>query len=90
MTDIDMENMAEDVMRKNPEFRRGMPYREYSKTRRYYTETHRPEDKKEMDRHTKEHVLEFAASVKEMYQNADPEIKRMIKENLTKLVGELM
>lgn len=90
MTNSEMESIAEDVMGKNREFGRGIDYRNYSKSRRYYTETHDAKHKTAMDEHTKKHLLDTCETIREMYANADPEMKRRIKDDISKLMGDLM
>lgn len=83
MADMDMDRMENDL-------RHGVEYRDYSNTRRYYTETKDPEAKREMDEHAKRHVLETVETIREIYRTSDPELKKKIKEDITKLVSDMM
>lgn len=79
----DMEYMANEL-------KHGVPYKEYMTHRRYYTEQHKPEDKHMMDEYAKQHVLDTAETVAEIYKAADPELKRDIKMELQKLVNQMV
>lgn len=72
------------------ELQHGVPYRDYMMRRKYYTEQHRPEDKHMMDEHAKQHVLDTAETVAEIYKAADPDLKRDIKAELQKLVAQMV
>ena len=69
--------------------RYGKAYNEYKNSRRYYTETKSPTDKHEMETHATEHIMDTVATVKEIYKSSDPELRKKIKEDITKLVGEM-
>lgn len=79
----DMEHMERELQH-------GVPYRNYMASRKYYTEQHRPEDKHMMDEHAKQHVLDTAETVAEIYKAADPDLKRDIKAELQKLVNQMI
>lgn len=65
------------------------PYERYKDARRHYTETKDMGSKKEMDRHADEHVREATESIKEIWRDADPEMKTRLKSQMTKLVNEM-
>lgn len=69
--------------------RYGKAYNDYQVAKRHYTETKSMSDKEEMDRHANEHVMDTLATVREMYKNADPDMKKRIKADFTKLVAEM-
>lgn len=69
--------------------RYGMPYRQYRDSRRYYTETHSPEAKQDMDAYASEHVGDTITSIREIWKDADPEMRRKLKNDFTKLVDEM-
>lgn len=71
------------------EYRNGAAYHDYNKSRRYYTETHEPADKREMDEHAKKHVLETVETIREIYRASDPELRKKIKEEFTHLTNEM-
>lgn len=69
--------------------RYGQAYNQYQNARRHYTVTNSKEDKEEMDRHANEHVMDTMATLREIYKVSDPELKKRIKSDLTKLVAEM-
>lgn len=85
-----------DSMMMDPRFedgrmdsRYGKAYNEYKERRRHYTETKSPEDKKEMETHAEEHVRDTIATIKDIWTDADPSLKRRMREDFTKLLGEM-
>lgn len=69
--------------------RYGRPFNQFRKAKRHYTQTHSPEDKEKMKEHANEHMMESMATIREIYDNADPELKKRMKADLTKLAGEM-
>lgn len=69
--------------------RYGDAYNKYKMTRRHYTESRSEADKKEMKRHAEEHLNDTIATVKDIWEDADPTLKQKMKEDLTKLIGEM-
>lgn len=69
--------------------RYGMPYRQYRDSRRYYTETHSPEAKQDMDAYASEHVGDTITSIREIWKDADPAMRRKLKDDFSKLVDEM-
>ena len=69
--------------------RYGEEYNRYKKMRRHYTETKSPEDKKEMSEHAEKHVRDTIDTMKDIWGDADPDLKRKMKEDLTKLVNSM-
>ena len=85
-----------DSMMMDPRFeegkmdsRYGKAYNEYKARRRHYTETKSPEDKKEMETHAEEHVRDTIATIKDIWADAEPNLKRRMREDFTKLLGEM-
>lgn len=72
-----------------PTSRYGRSYDDYKESRRYYTETKDPEKKREMERHADEHIHESLASIKEIFREADPEMKTRFKNEMTKAINEM-
>lgn len=62
---------------------------QYRDARRHYTETHSPEDKAKMTEHGRKHMEETMESVKEIWDTADPVLKRETKEQLLSLVNSM-
>ena len=73
----------------NMDSRYGRAYNDYKTSRRHYTETKSPEDKKEMDTHAEEHVRDTIATIRDIWGDADPNLKRRMREDVTKLLGEM-
>lgn len=65
------------------------PYERYKDARRHYTETHTPEDKRRMEQHADEHIHKATESIKDIWRDADPEMKTRLKSQMTKLVNEM-
>ena len=61
----------------------------YKNAKHYYTETKDPHKKEEMDQHAKDHVNETIYTFKEIWEDADPNLKRDMKGQLSKLVAEM-
>lgn len=71
----------------NPRY--GKAYNEYRNMRKHYTETKAPEDRREMNTHAEEHVNDTIATIRDIWKDADPELKKRMKTDFTKLVGEM-
>lgn len=69
--------------------RYGQAYNEYQSAKRHYTMTNSQTDKDEMTRHANEHVADTMETVREIYKSADPDLKKRIKTDLTKLISEM-
>lgn len=69
--------------------RYGKAYKDWMRARKHYTETNSQRDMDEMTLHAKEHVADVMTSIREMYKNANPELKKELKKDLTTLVGEM-
>lgn len=64
-------------------------YNEYRRAKRHYTETKSQTDKQMMDEHAMKHMNQTIDSFREMWRDADPAMRKRMKEDLTKLVGEM-
>lgn len=69
--------------------RYGRSYNEFCKNRKFYTATKSEEEKRQMDKHAEEHVQDIVVSVKDIWKDADPTLKKHMKEQMTKLLGEM-
>lgn len=65
----------------------GRPFEEFRMAKRSYTETQSPEDKQRMHEHANEHIMASIASIREVYESADPEMRRRVKQDLSSLVN---
>lgn len=70
--------------------RYGMAYNEYRIARKHYTETHSAADKEEMEHHITEHVSDTISTMMDIYRAADPELKKRIKADFSKLVTDMV
>lgn len=64
-------------------------YNEYKMSRRHYTSTQSPEAKKEMSMHAEEHMNDTITTIKDIWKDADPSLKKRMKEGLLKLTNEM-
>lgn len=69
--------------------RQSREYNEYKRAKRHYNETKSPEDKRKMDEHAMKHVNQAMDSFREMWKDADPNMRKRMKADLTTLVGEM-
>ena len=68
---------------------RERPFDKYRRAKRHYTESHSESDKQKMKDYANEHVMESIATIREIWDSADPELKKRMKADMTKLVGEM-
>lgn len=64
-------------------------YDKYKDAWRHYTETGDPDDKTRMSEHAKEHAMETVETMRDIWQNADPELRRQLKSHMVGLVNEM-
>lgn len=64
-------------------------YNEYKRAKRHYTESKSPADKQQMDEHAMKHMNQAMDSFREMWRDADPNMRKRMKADLTALVGEM-
>lgn len=67
----------------------GREFNNFRKARRHYTSSHSEEDKEEMKNHASRHLRDSIASINEIWESADPDMKRRMKTDLTKLVNDM-
>ena len=67
----------------------GKAYEGYQEATHHYAATNSQEDREMMERNADKHVYNSITTVREIYKAADPEMKKRIKADLTKLVGEM-
>lgn len=67
----------------------GRSYENYRMARRHYTATKSEADKMEMNEHANKHLTETVSSLREIWDNADPEMKRRMKSDLQNLTAEM-
>lgn len=69
--------------------RYGRPYNRWLAARRHYTETHSEADKKAMREHENEHLMDAVATFREMWEDADPDMRKRMKAELTRLTADM-
>lgn len=83
-----------DAYMRDPDFKRnmsqyGQAYDNYLDAKRHYTETRSMSDKEMMNSEALRHVHDLARTSKEMWEEADPTLKRQMKEVLSNAVGDM-
>ena len=79
----DRDDWGDDDPRHSESFNR------FRKAKRYYTKSHSEEDKQRMKDASNEHMMETMATIREMWDDADPELRTRMKADLTNLVTNL-
>lgn len=64
-------------------------FNRFRKAKRYYTKSHSEEDKQRMKDASNEHMMETMATIREMWDDADPDLRARMKTDLTNLVSNL-
>lgn len=65
-------------------------YNEYKTMRRHYTESHSQDDKTMMDRHANEHINTIVETVKDIWNDADPNLRQQMRDKMTNLLNEMV
>lgn len=71
------------------DMRFGNAYRAYRMSKRGYTETGDEHKRMEMGEHAQEHLTEVMATIRDMWNDVPPEVRRKMKVDLTALVNEM-
>ena len=79
----DRDDWGDDDPRHSESFNR------FRKAKRYYTKSHSEEDKQRMKDASNDHMMETMATIREMWDDADPELRTRMKADLTNLVTNL-
>lgn len=69
--------------------RYGRAYNDYRKARRHFTETKSVSDKDMMDMKAGDHMADSIHTIHEIWEMADPNLRKKMKADLQKLVGEM-
>ena len=64
-------------------------FNRFRKAKRYYTKSHSEEDKQRMKDASNEHMMETMSTIREMWDDADPDLRARMKTDLTNLVANL-
>ncbi len=66
----------------------GRAFREYENAKRHYTESKSLEDKTDMDEKAMEHVDHSIMTLREIWKDADPSVKKEVTSAITSLASE--
>lgn len=69
--------------------RHGRAFNEWKSARRHYTETQSPADREKMKMHASEHMADTIATVREIWDGADPELRKRMRTDFQNLMNEL-
>lgn len=69
--------------------RYGQAYNDYQIARRHYTASKSPDAREDMNKHANEHLSDTMATIREIWDAAEPEQRKRIKNDLSTLVGEM-
>ena len=64
----------------------GKSYNRFRKAKRHYTKTHSEADKQKMKDASNQHMVETVATLREMWDDADPDLRKRMKADLTNLM----
>lgn len=67
----------------------GREFGEYRTAKRNYTETHSKADKDRMDDHANAHIMNSISTIKEIWESANPELRRRIKNDMSNLLSNM-
>ena len=67
----------------------GQIFDDYMKYKRYYTETKSPSQKDEMDAKANEYVGETISSIRDIWRDSDPEMRKKLNAEFVKLANEM-
>lgn len=70
--------------------RHGENYDRYKNAKRHYTETKSASDKEEMDTHRDRYVKDTMDHLMEMWEDADPSLKKHMKEDFRKILDKMV
>lgn len=86
---VDQMPYVEEYLDREGDDRYGRAYNEWKESRRYYTQTNSPRYREDMDAHAAEHIGDTMATIREIWKNADPELRKRMKSDFTTLVNEM-
>lgn len=64
-------------------------YHEYDKARKHYHETKDANEKIKMEHHADQYIHDVSDSIRDMWNDATPEMKKRIKGDMSKLLAEM-
>lgn len=90
MSNMRMGYPIEDKDKMSHDDRYGKAYAEYRKARRHYMESKTPSDKEMMDEKATDHMADSIHTMREIWDTADSTLRKKMKADLQKLVGEMV
>lgn len=85
----DMDDSSMPRIREMEDPRYGKAYNKFIMARKHYHDTKSATDKEEMSESAKEHMTDTVMTIKEMWKEADPELRRDMKMHLDNLIKEM-
>lgn len=67
----------------------GKSFNRFRKAKRHYTKTHSEEDKQKMKDASNAHMMETMTTLREIWDDADPDLRKRMKTDLTNLTASL-
>ena len=67
----------------------GRNFNNFRKAKKHYTQTHAPQDQQKMKEHANMHLNQTIGTFREIWSDADPELRRKMKTDLSNLVNEM-
>lgn len=67
---------------------KGTPYEDYRMAKKHYTETNKPEHRKELDDRIVDASVDMVGSMGEMWEDASPETRKKMEENMRTLIHQ--
>ena len=71
------------------DLRHSEPFNRFRRAKRHYTKTHSETDKHKMREASTDHMMETMSTIREMWDEADPDLQARMKADLTNLVASL-
>lgn len=71
------------------DFRHSESFNRFRRAKRHYTKTHSESDKHKMKEASSDHMMETMSTIREMWDEADPDLQARMKADLTNLVASL-
>lgn len=69
--------------------RYGKSYNSYRTAKRHFTETHSSMHKEQMKEHANEHIMDTIATIRDIWNTAEPEQRKKMKQDFTNLLNEM-
>lgn len=85
----DMDDGSMSRIREMEDSRYGKAFNKFRMARKHYHDTKSMSDKEEMSESAKEHMSDTIMTIKEMWKEADPELRRDMKMHMENLIKEM-